>query len=154
MVDNNCKIGEALKTIVQILRKNTEVYVTGTLGLCLLDFAPEGYVPNDIDLKIEKGSMTKELRAWFREQEAIQGISRNEDYEDDNYTLNVKGVKVNVIVSDDTVEHLHLISNLCYGMRLNIEHPFAILKEKDMLNRPKDKDFIISLINRLTSLYQ
>lgn len=154
-MEKNCKICGALRTIVRILSsREADVFVTGTLGLCMLDFAPEGYVPNDIDLKIEKSQMTKELRAWFKEQESIQGIERCDDYKDETYTLNVKGVKVNIIVSDDAVEHLHLMSNVCYGTYIKVEQPFAILKEKDMLNRVKDKDFVISLINRLTSLYQ
>ena len=150
----NSKIGEALRTAVSIISlKGVDVFVTGTTGLCLLDFAPEGYVPGDIDLKIEKRQMTHGLMEWFREQEEMQGIKRNSGYKDESYTLVVKGVTVNVIVSDEAVEHLHIVSNFS-GMTLNIEHPFNMLKEKDMLNRPKDKDFIISLINRLTSLYQ
>lgn len=151
----NSKIGEALETAVSIISlKGVDVFVTGTTGLCLLDFAPEGYVPNDIDLKIEKRQMTCELKRWLREQEKIQGVKHNPDYKDESYTLVVKGVTVNVIVSEKAVNHLHLVSNFLDGMKLNIEHPFDMLKEKDMLNRPKDKDFILSLINRLTSLYQ
>lgn len=153
-MEKNCKIGEALSTAVSVLaHKGVEVFVTGTTGLCILDFAPEGYMPHDIDLKIERHAMNSELRMWFNEQEKLQGIERNKDYKDETYTLIVKGVTVNVIVSDEAVEHTRIISNFG-GITLNIEHPFKMLKEKDMLNRPKDKDFIISLINRLTSLYQ
>ena len=153
-MEKNCKIGEALSTVVSVLaRKGAEVFVTGTTGLCILDFAPEGYVPHDIDLKIERRAMNPALKEWFKEQEKLQGIERNKDYKDESYTLIVKGVTVNVIVSDEAVEHYTYISNFD-GITLNIEHPFNMLKEKDMLNRPKDKDFIISLINRLTSLYQ
>ena len=153
-MEKNCKIAEALSTVVSVLNsKGVEVFVTGTAGLCILDFAPEGYMPHDIDLKIEKAQMTPILKEWFREQEKLQDIERNRAYKEESYTLVVKGVTVNVIVSDEAVEHLHIVSN-CSGMTLNIEHPFKMLKEKDMLNRPKDKDFIISLINRLTSLYQ
>lgn len=149
------KIIEALETAVSIISlKGVDVFVTGTTGLCLLDFAPEGYVPNDIDLKIEKRQMTYELKKWLREQEKIQGVKHNPDYKDESYTFVVKGVTVNVIVSEKAVNHLHLVSNLLGGMKLNIEHPFDTLKAKDMLNRRKDKDFILSLINRLTSLYQ
>lgn len=151
----NCKITEALSTVVSVLTsKGVEVFVTGTTGLCILDFAPEGYMPHDIDLKIEKAQMTPILKEWFREQEELQGIERNKDYKDESYTLVVKGVTVNVIVSDEAVEHIHIISNYSGNVLYNVEHPFKMLKEKDMLNRPKDKDFIISLINRLTSLYQ
>lgn len=151
----NSKIGEALKTAVSIISlKDVDVFVTGTTGLCLLDFAPEGYVPNDIDLKIEKRQMTYELREWLKEQEEMHGVKHNPDYKDESYTLIVKGVTVNVIVSEKSVNHLHLVSNFIDGMKLNIEHPFDTLKAKDMLNRRKDKDFILSLINRLTSLYQ
>ena len=151
----NCKITEALSTVVSVLTsKGVEVFVTGTAGLCILDFAPEGYMPHDIDLKIEKAQMTPILKEWFREQEELQGIERNKDYKDESYTLVVKGVTVNVIVSDEAVEHIHIISNYNGNVLYNVEHPFKMLKEKDMLNRPKDKDFIISLINRLTSLYQ
>lgn len=151
----NCKITEALSTVVSVLTsKGVEVFVTGTTGLCILDFAPEGYMPHDIDLKIEKAQMTPILKEWFREQEELQGIERNKDYKDESYTLVVKGVTVNVIVSDEAVEHIHIISNYNGNVLYSVEHPFKMLKEKDMLNRPKDKDFIISLINRLTSLYQ
>lgn len=154
-MEKNCKIGEALSTAVSVLAsKDVEVFVTGTTGLCILDFAPEGYMPHDIDLKIERHAMTPALKEWFKEQEKLQGIERNKDYKDESYTLIVKGVTVNVIVSDEAVEHMHIISNFSGMTTLNIEHPFKMLKEKDMLNRPKDKDFIISLINRLTSLYQ
>lgn len=155
-MEKNCKIAEALSTVVRVLAgRDAEVFVTGTTGLCILDFAPEGYMPHDIDLKIERHAMNYELRKWFKEQEKLQGIERNKDYKDETYTLIVKGVTVNVIVSDEAVEHMHIMSSFG-GMPtlLNIEHPFNMLKEKDMLNRPKDKDFIISLINRLTSLYQ
>lgn len=153
-MEKNCKIAEALSTVVRVLTsKGVEVFVTGTAGLCILDFAPEGYMPHDIDLKIEKSKMTPTLWGWLREQEELQGIERNKDYKDESYTLVVKGVTVNVIVSDEAVEHIHVIS-ISNNMILNIENPFKMLKEKDMLNRPKDKDFIISLINRLTSLYQ
>lgn len=152
-MEKNCKICEALKTVVSVLSsKDVEVFITGTVGLCILDFAPEGYVPRDIDLKIKKSQMTVKLREWLREQEELQGIKRNEDYKDESYTLIVKGVTINVIVSNEEIEYLRVISS--YGMILNIEDSFKMLKEKDMLNRPKDKDFIISLINRLTSLYQ
>lgn len=156
MLEKNSKICEALKTAIGVIIRNgvNGVFVTGTVGLCLLDFAPEGYMPNGIDLKIEKSQMTSELKKWLREQEEIQGIKHNTDYKDESYTFIVKGVSVNVIVSEKAVNHLHLVSNFLYNMMLNVEHPFNILKEKDMLNRPKDKDFIISLINRLTSLYQ
>lgn len=154
-MEKNCNIVEALSTVVSILAsKGVEVFVTGTTGLCILDFAPEGYMPHDIDLKIEKAQMTPMLKEWFIEQEKLQGIKRNRDYKDESYTLVVKGVTVNVIVSDEAVEHIHIVSNYNGHVLYHIEHPFKMLKEKDMLNRPKDKDFIISLINRLTSLYQ
>ena len=154
-MEKNCNIVEALSTVVSVLTsKGVEVFVTGTAGLCILDFAPEGYMPHDIDLKIEKAQMTPILKEWFKEQEKLQGIKRNRDYKDESYTLVVKGVTVNVIVSDEAVEHIHIISNYNGNVLYNVEHPFKMLKEKDMLNRPKDKDFIISLINRLTSLYQ
>lgn len=152
-MEKNCKICEALKTVVSVLSsKDVEVFITGTAGLCILDFAPEGYVPHDIDLKIKKSQMTVKLKEWLREQEELQGIERNKDYKDESYTLIVKGVTINVIVSNEEIEYLRVIS--IHGMTLNIEDPFKMLKEKDMLNRPKDKDFIISFINRLTSLYQ
>lgn len=152
-MEKNCKICEVLKTVVSVLSsKDVEVFITGTAGLCILDFAPEGYVPRDIDLKIKKSQMTVKLREWLKEQEELQGIKHNKDYKDESYTLVVKGVTINVIVSNEEIEYLRVIS--IYGMTLNIEDPFKMLKEKDLLNRPKDKDFIISLINRLTSLYQ
>lgn len=154
-MEKNCNIVEALSTVVSVLNsKGVEVFITGTAGLCILDFAPEGYTPHDIDLKIEKAKMTPILKEWFREQEKLQGIERNRAYKEESYTLVVKGVSVNVIVSDEAVEHIHIISNYNGNAVYNVEHPFKMLKEKDMLNRPKDKDFIISLINRLTSLYQ
>ena len=153
-MEKNCKICEAVHTAVSVLNsKGIEVFVTGTAGLCMLDFAPECYMPRDIDLKIKKSQMTAELKEWFKEQEKLQGIMRNEDYKDESYTLVVKGVTVNVIVSDEAIEYMRLVSDSC-GMTFNVERTFNMLKEKDMLNRPKDKDFIISLINRLTSLYQ
>ena len=149
-MEKNCKIIEALRTAVSVLvSKGVDVFVTGTTGLCILDFAPEGYMPHDIDLKIEKAQMTPMLKEWFIEQEKLQGIERNKDYKDESYTLIVKGVTVNVIVSYEAVEYIRVISN--FG-RFNIERPFKMLKEKDRLNRTKDKDFIIALINRLTSL--
>lgn len=153
-MEKNCKIAEALSTVVSVLNsKGVEVFVTGTAGLCILDFAPEGYMPNDIDLKIEKRQMTYELKKWLREQEKIQGVKHNPDYKDESYTFVVKGVEVNVIVSEKHVEYMRLESE-SEGMVFCVENTFDMLKEKDMLNRPKDKDFILSLINRLTSLYQ
>lgn len=155
MSEKNSNIGEVLKTAIAVLsNKGVDVFITGTTGLSILDIAPEGYVPNGIDLKIVKSQMSYELKKWFKEQEEMQGIKRNQDYKDESYTFVVKGVSVNVIVSEKAVTHLRLVTNFLDNTVLNIEHPFDILKEKDMLNRPKDKDFIISLINRLTSLYQ
>ena len=152
-MEKNCKIAEALSTVVSVLNsKGVEVFITGTAGLCILDFAPEGYMPHDIDLKIEKSQMTPTLREWLIEQEKLQGIECNGDYKNESYTLVVKGVTVNVIVSDEAVEHIHIISNYNGNVLYNVEHPFKMLKEKDRLNRTKDKDFIIALINRLTSL--
>ena len=62
-MEKNCKIGEALSTVVRVLAgKDVEVFVTGTTGLCILDFAPEGYMPHDIDLKIERREIDTELK--------------------------------------------------------------------------------------------
>lgn len=147
------ELKNALLSLDELCTKHKINYcVTGTAAFMLLGFPQISY-PGDIDIKVY--GLTEEQRKWLEELELLAELPVKPEYEQECYTIMVKGYKVNVIVSKEPLyDTLQLAIPCCstYGHLINVECVEKAIFEKAKLNREKDARYLLKLIKRLSNL--
>ena len=149
-------IKEALFKLDDFCNANKIEYtVTGTVALAMLGVPSN---PNDIDIKVFH--LKEEQEAKLKELQFLSGLGK-ENYEGKCYSFMIGGTKVNALI-DNTESYdeilsqeviLNMLDETCAKQRfIGVQQVFLALKDKMKLNRDKDKTYLISLINNLTSL--
>lgn len=135
-----------------------EYTVTGTTALSLLG-VPSNFAPQDIDIKVHH--LTEEQAKKLEELELLAGL-KNEKYDHGEcFSFFIDGVKINAII-DKTKDYDKILAqsvsiNLTDEMNakhhlISVQLVNLALADKMKLRRSKDKNYLINLINILTSL--
>lgn len=134
-----------------------EYMVTGTTALYLLG-VPSDFAPGDIDIKIFH--VNDEQKKKLLELQFLSGL-KNDNYKDTCYSFYIEGVKINALV--DNTQDYDAIFNMSVGVNLEDEkqakhHLISVqkvglaIKDKMLLNREKDKKYLLNLIKNLATL--
>ena len=135
-----------------------EYMVTGTMALSLLG-APSTFIPQDIDIKVFH--LTEEQAKKLEELEFLAGL-KNESYDHGQcFSFIIDGVKINAII-DKTKNYDEIFAqcvtinlkdkNQAKYHRIDVQLMHFALADKMKLRRDKDKEYMLNLINFLTTL--
>lgn len=152
--------------MIKILRKldaflgdlNIEYMVTGTAALYIAGF-PSNYLPNDIDVLVPE--LTQGQRDELAKQEYLAGFN-NADYPNGGkcFSFPIEGRKINVITSTMDSRCIHSNSNKVvlsdgnHDFCIRVQRVRQALEAKMLLNRDKDKSFLIDAIDNLMGIYK
>ena len=152
--------------MIKILRKldaflgdlNIEYMVTGTAALYIAGF-PSNYIPNDIDVLVPE--LNQKQLDELAKQQYLAGLN-NSDYPNGGkcFSFPIEGKKINVIIY--TMDSMYIPSNsnkvvLSDGNRdfcIRVQRVRQALEAKMLLNRDKDKGFLIDAIDQLMNIYK
>lgn len=127
-----------------------EYIVTGTTALAMFGIPS---IPHDIDIRVFH--LKEEQEAKLNELQFLSGLGK-ENYKGKCYVFEICGTRINAIVDD-----LENYGGIALSMAdkdkaerriINVQPVFSALEDKMKLNRPKDKAYLLDLINHLTSL--
>lgn len=157
----------ALFALNKIMRDNEVDYViTGTMGLALL-CVPQARIPEDID--VVAYNISDEQKKVFETLQKACSFKKT-DYKDSKcYTIEVLGIKVNVIVEEfgykrDTPSQFPEYTIFPNSVTVNVLEsareihllkvmPFEeCIRRKMWLDRYKDKQYMLDLIKNLVSI--
>lgn len=135
-----------------------EYTVTGTMALSLLG-VPSSFAPQDIDIKVYH--LTEEQAKKLEELQFLAGL-KDERYEHGEcFSFLIGDVKINAII-DKTKDYDKILAQSVYVNLTDEEnakhHLISVqlvkhaLADKMKLRRSKDKNYLLNLINNLTSL--
>lgn len=132
-----------------------EYILTGTAALSLVGF-PTSYKPQDIDILIT--DTTEEQRNEFEKLQYFSGNDKPGYSSPLVYSFNIEGVKINAIVTPDSMEDLLEESNLVnflskYGLfSIRVQKVDKAIEAKVKLGRVKDKEFLWDSVNTLLAI--
>lgn len=133
---------------------NIDYIVTGTTALDMLGIPAS---PNDIDIKIFK--LQEEQKIKLKELQFLSGLDK-ENYESTGYSFIISGVKINAITSIEdyssvlpqTVVLVEYDKAHAKQHLIHVQSAIFALADKMKLKRPKDKTYMLDLINKLSWL--
>jgi len=142
--------------------ENREVnYVlTGTAALFYHGMLPENTEVHDIDIIVLTTEETRPaLQAMFKELENLSGCKyENEHYEQQVYVFKVgaNNIKVNAFEGDvfgHSGNHPKNHTIIIDGVPIKVHDALDILRAKFSLNRVKDHEFFVKIVNQLSNMF-
>ena len=140
--------------------RNVDYVLTGTAALFYHGLLPEGTEVHDIDIIVLTNAETRPaLQAMFKELENLSGCKyENEHYEKQVYVFKVgaNNIKVNAFEGDvlgcggnHPKNHTIIID----GAPIKVHDALDILRAKFSLNRVKDHEFFVKIVNQLSNMF-
>ena len=120
--------------------------VTGTSALEIQGMCPDDYKVHDIDVHVL--NISQEASAKLREMQKLAGLTSK--YEGPSITIKVNDVTVNLMPPTKNDTYIEIVAK--DGATYKVQTAICALKDKMALQRSKDKDFLLNLIAKLTSL--
>lgn len=138
--------------------RNVDYALTGTAALFFHGLLPKGTEVHDIDIIVITSNETRPaLQAMFKELENLSGCQLdNEHYSSRVFVFKVgeNNVKVNALEcnldKESYPKHQTIIID---GNPIQVHDAMEVLNAKFALRRQKDADFLLKLINQLTSMF-
>lgn len=133
--------------------------LTGTAALFYHGFLPKGTEVHDIDIIVLTPEETRPaFHAMFKELENLSGCQcDNDHYDQQVYVFKVgkNNVKVNAfegdLINQKTSPAFHTM--IIDGTSIMVHDVFEVLRAKFYLNRAKDHEFFIKIVNQLSSMF-
>lgn len=138
--------------------RGIDFVLTGTAALFYHGFLPEGTVVHDIDIIVLTSEETRPaVQAMFKELENLSGCQYDNDHYDQQvyvFKVGKNNIKVNAFesaINQKTSPALHTM--IIDGTPIMVHDVFEALRAKFYLNRAKDHEFFIKIVNQLSSMF-